>query len=54
MAIHNSAMAEYLANQIYNKKLDYEAVIRKYPRYKEVIDATLAKYDIIPVIEEEN
>ena len=35
-------MARYLARQIYNGKLDYDAVVAKYPQYKDEIDEILA------------
>lgn len=34
-------MAAYLARQIKEGKLDYDAVVTKYPQYKEEIDRIL-------------
>lgn len=34
-------MAPYLAMRIMDKALDYKAVVTKYPKYKETIDAIL-------------
>ena len=36
-------MAKYLARQIKMGKLDYEAVIEKYPQFKNEIDRILGK-----------
>lgn len=36
-------MAKYLARQIKKGKLDYDAVVAKYPQYKEDIDTILGK-----------
>ena len=36
-------MAKYLARQIKLGKLDYEAVIEKYPQFKDEIDRILGK-----------
>lgn len=48
-SITNSALAVYLANQIFQGRLDYDTVIKKYPRYKDIIDQTLAELSIIPM-----
>lgn len=43
-------MAAYFAMRIMNKKLDYTAVVAKYPQYKEDIDMILVaegKQDLI-------
>lgn len=37
-------MAKYLAQRIYQGKLDYKAVIKKYPEYKKEIDAYLEEW----------
>ena len=34
-------MAKYLARQIKEGKLDYEAVVKRFPQYKEEIDEHL-------------
>ena len=34
-------MTKYLARQIKMKKLDYDAVVKKFPQYKEEIDEIL-------------
>lgn len=39
-------MSKYLASQIYKGKLEYDAVIEKYPTLKEEIDAELALLEI--------
>ena len=36
-------MGEWLASRIKLGKLDYDEVIAKYPQFKEIIDAALAK-----------
>jgi len=36
-------MAAYLAMRIKQGKLDYDAVVAKYPQYKEEIDRILGK-----------
>jgi hypothetical protein len=36
-------MAKYLARQIKMGKLDYEAVVEKYPQFKDEIDRILGK-----------
>lgn len=38
-------MAKYLALRIYNGYLEYNKVIKKYPKYKEEIDAYLAEWE---------
>ena len=38
-------MARYLAKQIYAGKLDYDAVIAKYPQFKDEIDAFLKEME---------
>lgn len=37
-------MAEYLAMRIFKGKLDYDAVVRKYPQFKDEIDTYLAEW----------
>lgn len=37
-------MAAYLARQILNGKLDYNAVIAKYPQFKDEIDRILKEW----------
>lgn len=36
-------MAAYLAKRIRQGKLDYDAVVQRYPQYKEEIDQILAE-----------
>ena len=48
LKIKSSRIADYLANQIYQKKIDYDAVIEKYPAYKDIIDKKLKELNIIP------
>lgn len=38
-----SLVASYLARQIKKGKLDYDAVVTKFPQYKEDIDTILGK-----------
>lgn len=38
-----SLVASYLARQIKKGKLDYDAVVAKFPQYKEDIDTILGK-----------
>lgn len=37
-------MAEYIAKQIINGKLDYKEIVQLYPEYKELIDEYIKKY----------
>lgn len=37
-------MAEYLAKQIINGKLDYVKVVETFPQYKKEIDELIKKY----------
>lgn len=37
-------MARYLAQRIFQGKLDYDAVIAKYPQFKDEIDAYLEEW----------
>lgn len=53
MAINGSGLADYLANQIFQGKLSYEAVIKKYPAYKDTIDEVLKSLNIVPTVDED-
>lgn len=48
----NSGLAVYLAHQIFQGKLDYQAVINRYPAYKKDIDETLKSLNVVPVVDE--
>ena len=49
----NKGFARYLANQIYQGKLDESAVMATYPEYKEQIKNILDEMNLIPVFEDD-
>lgn len=50
----NKGFARYLANQIYQGKLDEGAVMATYPEYREQIKNILDEMNLIPVFDDES
>ena len=48
-----NGLARYLATQIYQNKLDREAVLNTYPDIKDDIESYLNNMEIIPVVTDE-
>ena len=48
-----NGLARYLATQIYQNKLDREAVLNTYPDIKDDIESYLSNMEIIPVVTDE-
>ena len=48
-----NGLARYLAIQIYQNKLDREAVLNTYPDIKDEIESYLDKMEIIPIVTDE-
>lgn len=46
--INSSALATYIARQIFIGKIDYSAAVSRYPAYKDIIDSELKKMNVIP------
>lgn len=48
-----SGLAAYFARQIFQGKLDYMAVVKKYPAYKDIIDEELKSLNVVPIVDED-